>query len=171
MIMREETPKDYDEVYEMVKASFLTTPDHDREWDYLNEVRKKDTFISKLSLVAESEKGKIIGQIVLYKADIITQEKIYTELVLSPISVHPDYFNQGIATKMMKKAFEIAKDMGYKAVFLCGDPNFYSKLGFKPSYEYKIFHITDKDKNAEWCMALELTNGALKNINGTIDIL
>jgi predicted N-acetyltransferase YhbS len=172
MIIRKEQPTDYTEVYELVKAAFAAAPHSDgTEADYLNDVRKKDVFIPDLSLLAENDQGKIIGQIVLYETKIIMADKELTELVLSPISVHPDYFRRGIAQAMMKRAFEIAKEKGYTAVFLCGEPEFYRKTGFVPTYEKGIFHITDKDKNAEWCMVRELVTGALTGVNGTIDIL
>ena len=171
MIIRQERVSDYAEVYGLVKTSFATAFHADgTEADYLNEVRGKDTFIPELSLVAEIENNKLVGQIVLYKTNITMPDKILTELVLSPICVHPDYFRQGIARAMMEKAFEIAKNLGYKAVFLCGDPQFYRKIGFVPTCEYSIYHINDTEKNAEWCMVRELVNGALKNINGTVDI-
>ena len=175
MTIRQENPSDYDEVYELVKKSFSTTS-NDYEWDYLNDLRKKDTFIPELSLVAENDDKKIIGQIVLYKmtVNIINNniiDKKLTELLLSPISVHPDYFRRGIARAMILESFKIAKELGYKAVFLCGEPKLYKKLGFKPSYEYNIFHINDESKRAEWCMACELIEGALKGISGTIDIV
>ncbi|MBB6218593.1 putative N-acetyltransferase YhbS [Anaerosolibacter carboniphilus] len=169
MIIRQERPTDYNEVYELVKKSFATST-NEGEWDYLNEVRKKDTFIPELSLVTENEDGKLIGQIVLYKTNITTSDNVYTELLLSPISVHPDFFRKGIARTMMMEAFRIAKSMKYTSVFLCGGPEFYHKFGFKPSYEYGIFHIADKTKKAEWCMALELIPGALANKAGTINI-
>ena len=112
----------------------------------------------------------MIGQIVLYKTNITTYDNIYTELLLSPISVHPEFFRRGIARAMMMEAFRIAKNMGFTSVFLCGNPDFYHKFGFRASYEYEIFHIADKTKKAEWCMALELTPGALKGKIGTINI-
>ncbi|ABR49495.1 GCN5-related N-acetyltransferase [Alkaliphilus metalliredigens QYMF] len=172
MKVRQEQPADYTEVYKLVKKSFATSPHADgTEQDYLNELRKKDTFIPELSLVAENEDGKLVGQIVLYKTTITSFEKKITELVLSPICVYPDYFNRGIARSMMEKAFQIAKKMGYKAVFLCGDPTFYQKVGFRPSYEYNVFHIDDKSKNAEYCMVRELFDGALNNISGIVDIV
>jgi len=61
--------------------------------------------------------------------------------------------------------------MGYKVVFLCGNPELYKKFGFKPSFEYNIFHIDDESKNAEWCMAYELVEGSLNGIIGTVDIV
>ena len=169
MIIRQEKPSDYDEVYELVKKSFATST-NEGEWDYLNEVRKEATFIPELSLVAENDDGKLVGQIVLYKTDIITIDNVYTELLLSPISVHPDYFRRGIARAMMAEAFRIAISMGYTVIFLCGEPDFYHKFGFKASYEFGIFHIADSSKKAQWCMALELLPGALTGKTGTIDI-
>lgn len=172
MNIRQEQVPDYSEVYELVKVSFATASYADgTEADYLNEVRKKDTFISELSLVAEDENGKIIGQIVLYKTNITMSDKTITELVLSPICVHPEYFRRGIARTLMERAFGIAKKMGYTAVFLCGEPEIYRKIGFVPTFEYSIYHITDIERNAEWCMARELIDGALADMSGTIDIL
>ena len=171
MKIRQEHPPDYKEVYTLVETAFNSNPSTDGLVpDYLNGLRTKDTFIPELSLVAEHENGKIIGQVVLYKTDITTPAAIRTELVLSPISVHPDYFRQGIARAMMEKAFGIAKGLGYRLVFLCGDPAFYRKIGFTPSFGHGIYHVADKDKNAEWCMVRELTPGALAGVSGTIDI-
>jgi len=170
MKIRREKPSDYDEVYELLKLSFGTTS-NDGEWDYLNEVRKKDTFIPDLSLVTENDDGKIIGQIVLYKMTINSKDKKFTELLLSPICVHPDYFRRGIARTMINESFCIAKQLGYRAVFLCGEPEIYKKFGFKPSYYYDIFHVSDDSKNAQWCMAYELVDDALKGICGTVDIV
>ena len=172
--IRQERQSDYDKVYELVKMSFATTyaegekPD---EQDYLNEIRQKETFIPELSLVAEKEDGTLIGQIVLYKTTITTQNEQLTELVLSPICVHPDYFKQGIARAMIEKAIQIAKEMGFRAVFLCGDSKIYEKMGFTPSYHYNIFHKNDESKTADWSMVRELYSGALVGISGIVDTL
>ncbi len=172
MKIRQEQISDYPQVYELVKTSFSTNSDDDTTTpDYLNALRRKDVFIPELSLVAEHEDGKIIGQIVLYKTNIKTTTETITELVLSPICVHPSYFRQGIARAMMKAAFETAKNLGYTAVFLCGNPLFYRKNNFVPTYKYGIYHISDTEKNAEWCLVHELVKGALKNINGTVNIV
>lgn len=172
MIIRQEEIADYPEVYELVKASFAMTSHSDgTEADYLDNIRKKNTFIPELSLIAENESGKIVGQIVLYKTIIATPNKAITELVLSPICVHPDFFRRGIARALMERALEIARDMGYRAVFLCGEPKIYRKLGFAPTFEYGIYHITDTEQNTEWCMVCELIDGVLKEMSGTIDIV
>ena len=170
MTIRQEEPRDYPEVYKLVKAAFATVSHADGdEQDYLNELRKKDTFIPALSLVAEMA-DKLVGQIVLYKMDIITPGGAVPQLVLSPVSVHPDYFRRGIARALMEQAYDIARGIGYTAVFLCGDPAVYRGLGYVPSYEFGIYHADDKDQNASWCMARELVPDALDDITGTIDI-
>ena len=174
MIIRQEQPSDYDEVYQLVKESFSTVYTDDTEPDeheYLNELRKKDCFIPELSLVAEHEDGKLVGQVVLYKTIITTTQEPLTELLLSPICVHPGHFRRGIARAMVEEVLRIAKDMGFRAVFLCGDPETYRRLGFVPSYSYNIFHIDDDTKTAPWSMVRELYGGALNGISGTVDTI
>lgn len=43
MVIRQEQPTDYDEVYELVKISFATST-NEGEWDYLNEVQKRHLY-------------------------------------------------------------------------------------------------------------------------------
>ena len=169
MIIRQERPADHNEVYQLVKSSFESNEATDGTVpDYLNELRTKDVFIPELSLVAEKG-GQIVGQITLYKTDIITPQGKHTELLLSPISVRPSFFRQGIARALTKEALARARNMGFRAVFLCGNPDLYRKLGFIPSYTHSIYHKSDK--SAEWSMVQELYNDALDGISRTIDTI
>ena len=170
MLIRQEMPSDYDETYNLVKISFATTPDDDgTTQDYLNELRGKDVFIPELSLVAETDDGMLVGQVVLYKTTIVTPQEELTQLLLSPICVHPDYFRRGIACALIEEALRIARQVGYKAVFLCGDPEVYGKMGFVATYRYNIFH--KEDAIAEWSMVRELYEGALEGVTGTINTI
>ena len=169
--IRQEQPRDYPTVYELVKAAFATVSYADGdEQDYLNELRGKSVFIPRLSLVAEMA-DKLVGQIVLYEMEITTPGGAVTQLVLSPVSVHPAYFRRGIARALMERAYEIARELGYTAVFLCGDPEVYRGLGYVPSRAFGIYHVDDKDRNADWCMAKELVPGALEGVVGTVEIV
>jgi predicted N-acetyltransferase YhbS len=157
-------------VYHLVKIAFATVPYSDgTEAEYLNQIRTDAAFIPQLSLVAQRNNGQIIGQIVLYKTEIITKEQRWETLVLSPICVHPDYFRQGVASAMMANAFSRAINMNYGAVFLCGEPAIYRPLGFKPSFEHRIYH--KDDPHADWCMVRELIEGTLSGVTGIIDIV
>ena len=56
--------------------------------------------------------------------------------------------------------------MGFGSVILLGHPAFYPKFGYRPLKEFGIklpFDVPD-----ECCMAIELTEGALCNISGTV---
>lgn len=168
--VRQEMPFDYDKVYRLVKQSFATASHSDgTEADYLNEVRTKETFIPELSFVAETTDEKIVGQIVLYRTFISTRDGMVKTLVLSPLSVHPDYFRQGIARRLIEHSLGQSVIMGYTSVFLCGEPEIYRKMGFRPSYEYAVFH--KDDPKAQWCMGRELIDNSLKNVSGKIDIV
>lgn len=170
MIIRQETPEDYHAVYELVKQAFSTTTYSDgTEQDYLNEIRNKDCFIPELSFVAV-EKGAVVGQIVLYKMQIACNKEPITPLVVSPLSVLPACFGQGIGTALLSAGCEKGKSLGYSAAFLCGDYSYYSRLGFVPTYQYGIYHVNDAEKNAQWCMAKELVPGCLRQITGIVDI-
>ncbi len=170
LIIRQETPDDYDAVYQLVKQAFATTSHCDgTEQDYLNDMRKKDSFIPQLSLVAV-EKAEIVGQIVLYKMEIICADRTIPQLVVSPLSVLPTHFRQGIGSTLIEAGCKKAQELGYKAAFLCGDYAYYSKLGFAPTYQFGIYHKKDTDKNAKWCMVRELEQGFLSQIYGTVDI-
>ena len=156
MYIRQEKISDYDEVYELMKTSFATASYADgTEADYLNDIRKKDTFIPELSLVALHESGKIIGQIVLYETKITMPEKSLIELVISPICVHPDYFRRGIARALIKQALALAKAKGYTAVFLCGEPEIYRKLALFPllNTAFITSTIRNETSNGAWRMS------------------
>ncbi len=170
--IRQETPADYPAVYNLVRRSFATVDYADGdEQEYLGRLRGSDGFIPELSLVAEGSKGRVLGQIVLYKTEITTGTGKITELCLSPLSVDPERFRKGIARALTDAACEIARSIGYSAVFLCGSPEIYRKLGFLPTYQFGIRHARDDTGSAEWSMVRELKAGALKNITGRIDIV
>jgi predicted N-acetyltransferase YhbS len=71
---------------------------------------------------------------------------------------------------MIIESFNIAKSMGYGAIFLWGNPKFYSKFGFVPTYRYNVRHIQFGNNNVDFIMVKELIEGTLNGIFGTIDI-
>jgi len=170
--IRQETPDDYPEVNALVDTAFTfyratyNVPGEDDTADYLIAVRQKDTYIPELAFVAVLPDGKIAGQITLYHTDIITATNRITQLVLSPISVLPEFHKRGIAREMITYALAKAKEMGYVAVFLQGNPRFYEKFGFEPAYKHGIYHERDKERSAEYCMVNILTPGGLDGVTG-----
>jgi predicted N-acetyltransferase YhbS len=166
--IRPETTDEHEKVNEIVYKAFAESYGACAGRDvleYFKKVRKKDTFVPELSLVALLKSGEIAGQITLYKTDIITDTGRSTQLVLSPISVLPEYSKQGIARELITFALDKAAKMGYAAVFLDGSPAFYEKFGFEPSYRHGIIH---KKGRVESCMVCILNPAALDGVSGSI---
>ena len=172
MKIRQEREADFDGLYELIKTAFQTarTPPDDEE-GYAAGLRKSGRYIPALALVAETaeEKGGLIGQIMLTKTNIDTGAEKIEALLLGPVSVLLEHRNKGVGAGLIKEALKRAKDLGYGAVFLCGDPDYYNRFGFKPVAGYGITY--GMDIPAKYVMGLELQEGWLKDKKGIIAIV
>lgn len=107
--IRQENKKDYDAVYDVVKTAFETAEHSDgNEQDLVNDLRKGDSFIPELALVAVWD-DRIVGYILFTKIKIGE----YEELALAPLCVLPEYQRQGIGKMLIKAGHQTAKDLGY----------------------------------------------------------
>ena len=168
--VRKEEPKDHGAVFELVKAAFATVSYSDgSEASRVNENRLKESFIPELALVAE-EGAEIVGYVVLHKMTIDYADRSDVQLEVAPLAVRPDRFKQGIGSALISKAHESAKELGYSAVFLLGNPLYYPRFGYEPTYRYNIYHVKDTTKSSEACMVKQLTPGYLGHDEGYIDI-
>jgi putative acetyltransferase len=65
---------------------------------------------------------------------------------------------------MIQEGLKILRDEGLPAVVLLGHPDYYPKFGFRPASAFGIqygYRVPD-----EAFMAIELRDGALKNVTG-----
>ena len=86
--------------------------------------------------------------------------------MLAPLSVALEYRKRRIGSKLVKKSFELANNLGYKAVFVVGDPAYYSRFGFKSSVLFGIKHVPPIPD--QYVMFHELSTGALAGVTGTV---
>lgn len=147
IIIRPENPSEYEKVNEIIYETFVEQ--HGIEtgkymMEHFMEERQKETFVPELSFVAVLEDGTVAGEVALHETDIVTENGKYTQLVLAPIAVLPEYRMQGIMRMLVKHALNKAKEMGYGAVFLGGNSNLYGRFGFEPSSKYGIYHENKK---------------------------
>lgn len=82
-----------------------------------------------LSYVAETD-GQLVGHVLLTKSWLDAPERLVDVLVLSPLGVVPEHQRRGIGGRLVQHALEQAEQFGAPAVFLEGDPAYYSRLGF-----------------------------------------
>lgn len=159
--IRQENKKDYDAVYDVVKTAFETAEHSDgNEQDLVNDLRKGDSFIPELALVAVWD-DRIVGYILFTKIKIGE----YEELALAPLCVLPEYQRQGIGKMLIKAGHQTAKDLGYHYSVVLGSEYYYPKFGYVPAKQYGI--TAPFDVPCENFMAIEL-NEADKEICGMV---
>lgn len=163
--LRNEKVSDYRPVEELTREAFWNhhVPGCDEHY-LLHIMRKADSFINELDIVAEVD-GKIVGNIVYTKAKIVTDDGNCNEVIsFGPLSVLPEFQGRGIGGMLIEHTKTIAKELGYKAILIYGDPDYYSKFGFVAAETYKIG--TADNMYAVPLQAIELFQGALSNGSG-----
>ena len=132
--IRQESQKDYEEAYKVVKTAFETAEHSDgNEQDLVVALRNSDSFIPELSLVAVKD-DKIVGYILFTKIKIENHE----EIALAPLAVLPEYQKQGIGSMLIEQGHKIAKQLGYHYSIVLGSENYYPKFGYIPAIQYGI---------------------------------
>ncbi|HET7902554.1 MAG TPA: N-acetyltransferase [Candidatus Nanopelagicales bacterium] len=87
--------------------------------------------------VAEHD-GRIVGHVGLTRCWIDAEPRLVEALVLSPLSVAPAVQRRGVGTALLRAAIAGADALGAPAVFLEGDPAYYSRQGWRPGAELGV---------------------------------
>lgn len=161
MKIRQETPQDFKSVYGINHLAF----EQEGESQLIEKIRKGNSFVPELSLVAEQDE-KIIGHILFSKIKIIG-ESTYSSLALAPMSVHPDFQKKGTGSKLVTIGLQIARNLKFEHVIVLGHKNYYPKFGFQKASKWKIccpFEVPE-----DHFMAIELVEGCLENKGGLVE--
>jgi len=167
IVIRLEEEKDFSIVENLTREAFWNVycPGAD-EHLLVHNLRESSVFIKELDFVAIND-SKIVGNIMYAEAAVKNNDLEYTVLTFGPVSVLPEYQNKGIGGKLINHTIKLSKEMGFKAIIIYGDPEYYKRFGFKESKEYKI---TNKDKKYPAALlVLELYPNALNGIEGIFD--
>ena len=116
--VRDESPGDWKAIYQVVSSTFGRLS----EAELVGALREADDSI--VSLVADDD-GQIIGYVLLSKMDAP-----FSALALAPVSVIPPRQRSGIGSALIKRAVSKARDEGWAAIFVLGNPNYYKRFGF-----------------------------------------
>ena len=127
MLIRTEAPADILTIDRLLKAVFPT----DAEANLVMKLRENSKLT--LSLVACTEEGEVIGH-VLFTPVLVNGEDLLWQ-GLAPLTVDEKYRRQGIGAELIRAGFESLRDFGCPVCVVLGDPNYYSRFGFKAADE------------------------------------
>ena len=86
------------------------------------------------------------------------------------MAVKTEFQRQHISKELIEYGLKKAKEMGYKAAMVEGNPRNYNPRGFKTSADYDIVAAESVHLPAPEClMVQELVKDGLANIKGLVD--
>lgn len=94
-----------------------------------------ETGSTRASLVAEVE-GRVVGHVQLNRSWVDARKALVEVLVLSPLSVDPGHQGRGLGAALLAAAVAEAERLGAPAVFLEGDPGYYSTRGWSAAGQH-----------------------------------
>ena len=135
----------------------------------VEEIRSKKYYVPELEFITVNEDDEVIGYAMFSRFHI---EGRYDDelLILTPVAVKTELQRQHISKELLEYGFEKAKEMGFKAVLVEGDPRNYNPRGFQASYKFGIEAGPNiKLPHPDCLMVRELEKGALDKISGVVD--
>ncbi|WP_434389081.1 GNAT family N-acetyltransferase [Melittangium boletus] len=118
MRLRDETPADTAAVRHV----------HTQAFGRADEARLVDTLRERgeavVSLVAQ-EGGAVIGHVLLSPLDAPLRA-----LGLAPVAVLPEAQRRGVGAALIREGLARARQAGWEAVFVLGEPRYYERFGF-----------------------------------------
>lgn len=135
----------------------------------IEEIRSMKTYVPELELIMTDGNDEVIGY-AMFSRFHLGGKYIDELLLLSPVAVKIECQRQHISKELIEYGFERAKEMGFQAVIVEGNPQNYRSRGFKTSADYGIVAAESVGLPAVEClMVKELCEHALDHISGVVD--
>ncbi len=125
--IRPETPADIDAIDIITRAAFQNEEYSSHTEQFIVKSLRNAGQLS-LSLVAEAD-GKVVGHVAI--SPVLISDKSLNWFGLGPLSVVPEYQNQGIGSLLMERALATLKQHHAAGCVLLGEPDYYGRFGFK----------------------------------------
>jgi len=133
------------------------------------EIRSKQYYLPELELLmVDSDNDDVIGYCMFSRFHL--EGRYENELLLlSPVAVKTEFQRQHISKELIEFGLEKARNLGYTAVIVEGNPMNYRNRGFKTSADYGITAHESVGLPAPEClMVRELVSGGLDGIHGQV---
>ena len=156
--IREEQREEYQEIRQVIVTAF----GGDTEANLVELLRDRNK--APVALVAVSD-NKIVGHIMFSPVTITPAPKAFRAVGLAPLSVSPEFQRQGIGSMLAHEGLKKCAATGFEMAVVLGSPYYYPRFGFSRASLYDLGNEYDTD---EHFMAMELKNGALDKVSGTV---
>jgi len=156
--IRAERPDDIDAIRNVNERAFDSTV----EPGLVDRLRASNKAV--VSLIATHD-DRIVGHILFAPVTISDAPETVRAVGLAPMSVLPEYQNQGIGSRLVRDGLAACKEAGFDIVVVLGHIDYYPRFGFTPAADYGLeneYGATDA------FMALALREGALEGIGGLV---
>ena len=133
----------------------------------LHQLRKDSAFVPELDLVMELN-GRIIGQIVFVKAQIMSDdERRIPILTMGPVCIANDLKRHGYGRLLVNHALGKAEKLGFGAVCIEGNYRFYSECGFSHASDLGLrYSGLPEGADASFFLCRILKDGYLDGVTG-----
>ena len=135
----------------------------------VEEIRSKRFYLPELELImVDSDTDAVLGLVIFARFHL--GGKYENELLLlSPVAVKTELQRQHISKELIEYGFARAREMGYRAVIVEGNPMNYRSRGFTTSADFGITAHESVGLPAPAClMVKELIPGGLEGIHGQV---
>ncbi len=160
MNIRAEKPGDEAAIRKVNRLAF----ERDDEAKLVDALR--DGGYVRISLVAEEENvegiHEIVGHVLFSEVSV---DGASNSLALAPVAVAPSWQGVGIGSAMIGAGIKTCAAEGFDAVFVLGEPAYYSRFGFSTEAARNLETPYPK----EYFMALELADGSLGGASGKVE--
>jgi putative acetyltransferase len=120
-----------------------------------------------VSLVAAADpEGRVVGHILFSPVQVDGRGSDPQIMVgLAPVGVLPEYQGGGIGSRLIREGLDACRKAGYGAAVVLGEPGYYTRFGFERASGKGLGNEYGVD---EHFMVVELSNGALDGVSGTV---
>lgn len=127
LTFRLEQPDDRRPIHKLTEAAFEDMPFSDGdEPDLVDKLRSAGDLT--ISMVAEAGQG-IVAHIAF--SPVTISDGAADWYGLGPVSVWPEFQRKGVGSALINRAITEMRSLGAKGIVLLGNPDYYSRFGFK----------------------------------------
>lgn len=165
--VRKAFESDKQAIWDVVVAAFGNVQGHEIAGLVTNLL--EDPSAQPLLSLVVADNDYVVGHILFTSTRIKHSHRMVSSAILAPLSVHPEYQNQGIGGQLIEEGLRHLKATGVELVFVLGHPGYYPKYGFSPA-GIKGFDAPYPvpPENADAWMVQELHSGIIGCVRGQV---